>query len=175
MTKLAAFGAFARIEGPVEGLIHVSELVERRISHAQEAVSEGDVLPLRIIRIERDRHRLGLSLKQARDRGEVMGFTFGPDGDVLSVPEEIKAAFRDEVAALMREVQEGAEIDEVAATEVDVKAEDGLLEVPASPPGNAALLQPEEEDVPQTQMAAAFAALRLQDLTSDTPPDETKA
>ncbi len=74
VTKLATFGAFARIEGPVEGLIHVSELVDRRINHSQEAVREGDILPLRIIRIERDRHRLGLSLKQARDRGEPWAF-----------------------------------------------------------------------------------------------------
>src|SRR5207247_5572201 len=48
VTKLATFGAFARIEGPVEGLIHVSELVDRRIAHAQEAVREGDILPLKI-------------------------------------------------------------------------------------------------------------------------------
>src|SRR5690349_15264012 len=82
VTKLATFGAFARIEGPVEGLIHVSELVDRRINHSQEAVREGDILPLRIIRIERDRHRLGLSLKQARDQGERMGFGFSNDGEV---------------------------------------------------------------------------------------------
>jgi len=56
--------AFARFEGPVEGLIHVSELVDRRITHPKEVVKEGDVLPLRIVRIERDsRHRLGLSLR----------------------------------------------------------------------------------------------------------------
>ena len=47
VTKLATFGAFARIEGPVEGLIHVSELVDRRIAHSQEAVREGDILPLK--------------------------------------------------------------------------------------------------------------------------------
>ena len=99
VTKLATFGAFARIEGPVEGLIHVSELVDRRIAHSQEAVREGDILPLKIIRIERDRHRLGLSLKQARDRGEIMGFAFSPDGEVIYVPEEIREAFQDEVKA----------------------------------------------------------------------------
>ena len=91
VTKLATFGAFARIEGPVEGLIHVSELVDRRISHSQEAVREGDILPLKIIRIERDRHRLGLSLKQARDRGEYMGFRFTQEGEVTYVPDDIKA------------------------------------------------------------------------------------
>ena len=179
VTKLATFGAFARIEGPVEGLIHVSELVDRRIAHAQEAVREGDILPLRIIRIERDRHRLGLSLKQARDRGESMGFTFGPDGDVMSVPEHIRAAFKDEVAAVMSEVETGADRDEeeVAPPEVEVRLEDEPAPAPAPTPVKvaAAVQQREEDDLPQTQMAAAFAAARLQDLTSEAPPEETKA
>src|SRR5690606_29534094 len=43
VTKLVAFGAFARLPGPVEGLVHVSELVERRIGHPEEVVEEGDV------------------------------------------------------------------------------------------------------------------------------------
>jgi small subunit ribosomal protein S1 len=71
ITKLTNFGAFAHIEGPVEGLIHVSELADRRILHPKEVVKEGDVLSLKIVRIERERHRLGLSLKQAVDDTEV--------------------------------------------------------------------------------------------------------
>ena len=93
VTKLVAFGAFARIEGPVEGLIHVSELVDRRIGHPKEVVREGDLLPLKIVRIERDRHRLGLSLRRSRDEGEVMGFVFSDGGEVLSVPDDIRAEF----------------------------------------------------------------------------------
>ena len=173
VTKLANFGAFARIEGPVEGLIHVSELVERRIAHAQEAVQEGDILPLKIIRIERDRHRLGLSLKQARDRGEDLGFTFGPDGDVLSVPEEVKAAFQDEVAAVMQDANAaGVPKAEAPGTEVSAEA-DAPDDKPIAAPPVAAEKKIEEE--PQTQMAAALAALKLDDLASETPPEETKA
>ncbi len=80
ITKLVTFGAFARIEGPVEGLIHVSELVNRRITHPREVVKEGDVVPLKIVSIERDRQRLGLSLRQAREEAEEMGFVFGKGG-----------------------------------------------------------------------------------------------
>ncbi len=67
VTKLANFGAFARIEGGIEGLIHISELSPQMIKHPREVVSEGDDLKLRILRIEPERRRLGLSLKQARD------------------------------------------------------------------------------------------------------------
>jgi len=67
VTKLANFGAFARIEGGVEGLIHVSELSDRRIGHPREVVKEGEALTVKIVRIEPERHRLGLSLKQAQE------------------------------------------------------------------------------------------------------------
>lgn len=66
VTKLTTFGAFARIEDGVEGLIHVSELGEGRIPHPRNVVKEGDSLTLRVIRIDPTRRRLGLSLKQAQ-------------------------------------------------------------------------------------------------------------
>lgn len=91
VTKLVTFGAFARIDGPVEGLIHVSELVDRRITHPREVVKEGDILPLRIVRIERDRHRLGLSLRAARDEAERRGWDFNDDGSVRDVPEDVQS------------------------------------------------------------------------------------
>jgi len=187
VTKLATFGAFARIEGPVEGLIHVSELVDRRINHSQEAVREGDILPLRIIRIERDRHRLGLSLKQARDQGERMGFGFSNDGEVTYVPPHIREAFQDELKALMAERAEAGETDEraddrergepVAAAAPAARSE--TASAPSAPAAEAAVKQAvperkEEDDMPQTQMAAAFAALREQ-MASEEPSEETKA
>jgi small subunit ribosomal protein S1 len=65
VTKLATFGAFVRIDGALEGLVHISELSDRKIMHPKEVVTEGDLLTLRIVRIEPERHRLGLSLRQA--------------------------------------------------------------------------------------------------------------
>lgn len=72
VTKLANFGAFARIDAGIEGLIHISELSHEVIKHPRDVVNEGDELKLKIIRIEPERRRLGLSLKQAQeDNGEV--------------------------------------------------------------------------------------------------------
>jgi small subunit ribosomal protein S1 len=102
VTKLVTFGAFARIEGPVEGLIHVSELVDRRIAHPKEVVREGDLLPLKIVRIERDRHRLGLSLRDARDEGVRMGFNFSDAGEVIEVPEELRREFEEREGTIVR-------------------------------------------------------------------------
>ncbi|MFN3331308.1 MAG: 30S ribosomal protein S1 [Caldilinea sp.] len=72
ITKLVNFGAFARlVDTGIEGLIHISELSERRVAHPKEVVAEGDVYDLRIIRIESDKRRLGLSLKQALPEPEI--------------------------------------------------------------------------------------------------------
>ncbi len=70
VTKLANFGAFARIDRGIEGLIHISELAHQVIKHPRDVVNEGDELELKIIRIEPERRRLGLSLKQTLDVSE---------------------------------------------------------------------------------------------------------
>ena len=66
ITQLAKFGAFARIAGEdeIEGLVHVSELAEGHLEHPREAVSEGQTLTLRVIKIDAEQRRIGLSLKR---------------------------------------------------------------------------------------------------------------
>ena len=67
VTQVVNFGAFARIEDGIEGLIHVSELADERIQHPKQVVQEGQELILRIIRIDPQRRRMGLSLRRALD------------------------------------------------------------------------------------------------------------
>ena len=66
ITKLTKFGAFAEIEGlpEIEGLVHISELSDRRVMHPKEVVNEGDELTLRIVKMDVANRRLGLSLKK---------------------------------------------------------------------------------------------------------------
>jgi len=64
ITRLTKFGAFARLEGDIEGLIHISEISETRIEHPKEVLKEGEVVALRIIRIDPEQHRIGLSLRK---------------------------------------------------------------------------------------------------------------
>lgn len=67
VTKLAHFGAFARVGEGIEGLVHISELTHRHIKSPSEVVKEGEVRNFRVIRIEPERRRLGLSLKQVEE------------------------------------------------------------------------------------------------------------
>ena len=64
ITRLTKFGAFARLEKDLEGLIHISELSEKRIEHPKEVLHEGDVVTLRVIKIDPENHRIGLSLRR---------------------------------------------------------------------------------------------------------------
>jgi len=64
ITRLTKFGAFARLEGDIEGLIHISEISDHRIEHPKEVLKEGEVKSLRVIRIDPDQHRIGLSLRK---------------------------------------------------------------------------------------------------------------
>ena len=120
ITKLVKFGAFARIfDDDVEGLIHLSELSEQRISHPKEVVQEGDVRTLRVIRIDSDQRRIGLSLKRVAS-SEYMDADW-QDGTAQPLPDE-GVAEEAEVAGDEMPVDEvvGGEVvaDEVAADEV---------------------------------------------------------
>jgi small subunit ribosomal protein S1 len=67
VTKIVNFGAFVRVKDGLEGLIHISELSHQRVAHPGDVVHEGQTLKLKVISLDSERHRLGLSLKQAEE------------------------------------------------------------------------------------------------------------
>jgi len=83
ITRLTKFGAFARLESGVEGLVHISEISEEHIGHPKEVLREGDEVTLRIIKIEPESHRIGLSLR----RVESLAYA---DMDMKILEEELK-------------------------------------------------------------------------------------
>ena len=62
VTKLVPFGAFVRVEDGIEGLVHISELAVRHVDLAEQVVSVGEELFVKIIDIDMDRRRISLSL-----------------------------------------------------------------------------------------------------------------
>ena len=71
ITRLTAFGAFAKIDNAIEGLIHISEMADYRISHPKEIVHEGDEVQVRVIKVDPQNRRVGLSLRQATEESYV--------------------------------------------------------------------------------------------------------
>ncbi len=102
ITKLTKFGAFARlVEAPeIEGLVHISELADHRVNHPKDVVNEGDVLTLRIVKIDQVERRMGLSLRRVDSPDFIEGDfrrATRPPGEVMPDIAELEAAaFRED-------------------------------------------------------------------------------
>ncbi|MCT1601874.1 30S ribosomal protein S1 [Kocuria sp. p3-SID1433] len=78
VTKLVPFGAFVRVEDGIEGLVHISELAQRHVDMAEQVVSVGEELFVKVIDIDLDRRRISLSLKQANEGVDPESTEFDP-------------------------------------------------------------------------------------------------
>lgn len=76
ITRIAPFGAFARIEEGVEGLIHLSELLPG--IDPKTSLYEGQSVQLRILRLDAERRRLALSMRQVDEPDPVLAIKDGP-------------------------------------------------------------------------------------------------
>jgi ribosomal protein S1 len=68
--KANPFGLFVELDQDIHGLAHISELSDKSITDLNEIAKPGDVLEFKIISIEPDNHRLGLSLKALKDKSK---------------------------------------------------------------------------------------------------------
>jgi len=123
ITRLTNFGAFARlllddVEGDLEGLIHISEISEQRIEHPKEVLHEGDVVTLRIIKIEDDTHRIGLSMR----RVDSPAYT-DLDWKTLTEELEVEELTAEDAEADQDEPAETEEAAEKADTEPEAETE----------------------------------------------------
>lgn len=67
VTRLVDFGAFVELAPGVEGLIHISELSERRLVHPREVINEGDEISVRVLDVDTGRRRISLSRRQSAE------------------------------------------------------------------------------------------------------------
>jgi small subunit ribosomal protein S1 len=142
VTRVTDFGAFVRLRTGVEGLLHVSEMADIRPDHPQSLVSPGDLLLLRVIRVEPDRRRIGLSLRQvsetewaewaasyrekhareleaeAAERAETLE---AEAQEAEEAAEDLESAAAVELAA-MDNLEEEAEVAETAAADLEAEA-----------------------------------------------------
>ncbi len=65
ITNVVSFGAFARLEEGLEGLIHISELAEGSFMHPRNIVNEGDRVHVRVLSVDGSRHRIALTMRSA--------------------------------------------------------------------------------------------------------------
>ena len=122
ITRLTKFGAFARIDDKLEGLVHISEISERRIEHPKEVLGEGDEYVLRIIKIDPENHRIGLSLRKV----ESMAYA---DQDWKALLAEMEDEGAEKVAETEAVEEAEPEVEETVETEAaEDTAEEALEE-----------------------------------------------
>jgi 4-hydroxy-3-methylbut-2-enyl diphosphate reductase len=64
--RLTSFGAFVEVEPGIEGLVHISQLADRRVERPEEVVKVGDIIPVKVLSVDQTAQRMSLSLKQAQ-------------------------------------------------------------------------------------------------------------
>jgi small subunit ribosomal protein S1 len=122
ITHLTKFGAFAKLDEDLEGLIHISELSDQRINHPKEVVKEGDVVTLRVIKLDAERRRIGLSLRKV----DSMAYA-NMDYEMMLSGQPGAAEVEDE--SDVSEVLEVPEVPEVPET-FEAPAEEPVVEAP---------------------------------------------
>ncbi len=65
VTKIANFGVFVELEAGLEGLLHVSEIADQKIEKPEDVLKVGQELEVKILRVDTDERKIGLSLKRA--------------------------------------------------------------------------------------------------------------
>lgn len=65
VVRLESFGAFVELFPGIDGLIHISELSENRVAHPKEILSVGDPVSVRVVTVDEEERRIGLSLRES--------------------------------------------------------------------------------------------------------------
>jgi small subunit ribosomal protein S1 len=134
ITHLTKFGAFARLGEDLEGLIHVSELSEQRVGHPKEVVHEGEVVTLRVIKVDPERRRIGLSLRKVDSPAYADLDWKMALADEVNAPEAPEATEAMEVTEITEDIIETETIEDVVASETieDIVASETIEDIVAS-------------------------------------------
>ncbi|HOG58786.1 MAG TPA: S1 RNA-binding domain-containing protein [Anaerolineaceae bacterium] len=144
ITRLTNFGAFAKlnIPGDMEGLIHISELSDKRVDHPKEILKVGDRVALRILRIEEENRRIGLSMRRV-DSPQYA------DQDWKSLAQDLDVVSSSSGEALGDIVGEISQSVSAAAPEESAPAEESPVE--AAPEENAPVEESPAEETPSAE------------------------
>ena len=113
ITRIVDYGAFAEIEPGVEGLLHVSQLSRSQVENAGEVVNEGETHLLRIVSIDSQRQRIGLSLRQVSASEQIEWMA------LREAEAEAEAGNQEDAND-----EETAELDETVSSEVVAEADE---------------------------------------------------
>ncbi len=180
ITRLTKFGAFAKLEEDVEGLIHISEISERRIEHPKEALHEGDTVTLRVIKIDPESHRIGLSVRKVESLAyadEDWRTLENMVGGGAPAAAEAPILLQAEVPAAEKPVAEKKHKKEPKPEAVAETPAETPIELPAETPAEAPAEEPvaekkhKKEPKPEVAEAPAEKVIELPASVEEAKPD----
>ncbi|NIA14587.1 MAG: 30S ribosomal protein S1 [Nitrospiraceae bacterium] len=152
IAKLVSFGAFARLESGIEGLIHVSEIANERIQKPEDVLAVGDKLTAKIIGVDPVERKIALSIREyQRDQDAQAQTNFGTSGDEsrVSVSEMLsEASVPRSMFQAGRSLADAANELMAAVTQAEAPAEESPAEEPEAPA---------DEEVPAVEPEASVS------------------
>ena len=119
ITKLTNFGAFVELEPDLEGLLHISELADHKIENPQDIVKRSDEVEVKILKVDTEARKIGLSLRRARWAAEEQA---GENGQ-QQVATDVQSALADSDTDKAAEPQ--AQDDDSGEAEAGTETEQG--------------------------------------------------
>jgi len=101
VTKLTNFGVFVELEPDLEGLLHISELADHKVDSPKDVVKTGEEIEVKILRVDADSRKIGLSLRRVRWAAEDAAGKDKPrrrgglDGPPTPTPDAVAGAGKD--------------------------------------------------------------------------------
>jgi small subunit ribosomal protein S1 len=94
ITKLTNFGVFVEMEEGLEGLLHISEISDEKIEKPQDVVNVGDELEVKILRVDTDSRKIGLSLRRVQWAADAENVEVADEAVEGEAPKESNASLR---------------------------------------------------------------------------------
>ena len=158
--KLTNFGAFVELEPELEGLLHISELADHKIKKPQDIVDIGDEVEVKILRVDTESRKIGLSLRRARWAAEEQSAESASEDQKLPVAEFMKG--EETVADTTENLP-----DTAPAAQAEPTADSGK-KTRKKAAASKKDKQPKDTDKAHEQQQAAEV---LQDPNGQSPPD----
>ena len=70
VVRLTSFGAFVNLEEGVDGLIHISQLSDRRVEKPEMWCKIGETVRAKVVKVDPEQRRIGLSIREAQEKKE---------------------------------------------------------------------------------------------------------
>ncbi len=171
VSKITNFGVFVELEPDLEGLLHVSELADEHVEAPEEVVNPGQEVEVRIIRVDTDERKIGLSMRQAHDQLDTSPTPSGQQPETAAKPQKARdtrpttpqfgqSVLSEEMAQQMH--QSHAEAEE--KTKADEEAEEPDADVVSD--------EPEAEEEPEE--TEPDADVELEEPEAEEEPEETE-